>query len=126
MHVNKSEINTIQSDTQIVIPQSDSSTLPTKNQSYFIINTFVTITIYLFTFFIWYYLKRETIIVTPEYGMFLTYYMISLFISSILSNKLFLTREHEYLQSLRKIYISVFLSLGFLSLYIIDWCRFCR
>lgn len=62
---------------------------------------------------------NSTLILEDRYLELLGYYLISLFVASILSNKVFLTRKHEYLQSLRKIYISVLLALGLLSLILL-------
>lgn len=120
MHIDKSEnrliITAAQNDKQIVEPISSGG----NKGSYFFSNTIVGFAIYIFTFFLWYYLKRNTILLEDKYIVLCGYYIISLFIASILSNKAFLTRKHEIIQSFRKIYISVFLALGILSLILLE------
>lgn len=93
--------------------------LKRRRRSYFLRNSVVSLIIYTITFFIWYYIKRSTFLLEPEYQNLFIYYLVSLFISSIISNKVFLTKEHEYLQSLRKIYISLTLGLGALTFSLI-------
>lgn len=94
--------------------------LKKPKRSYFLKNTAISLLIYTITFFVWYYFKRNTILLDPEYQSLFAYYLISLFFSSIIANKAFLTREHEYSQSLRKIYISIILSLGALSFFLLQ------
>jgi len=94
--------------------------LKKPKRSYFLKNTAISLLIYTLTFFVWYYFKRNTILLDPEYLSLFAYYLISLFFSSIIANKAFLTREHEYSQSLRKIYISIILSLGVLSFFLLQ------
>jgi lipopolysaccharide/colanic/teichoic acid biosynthesis glycosyltransferase len=91
-----------------------------KKRSNFIINTLVALAIYLVTFFIWYYFKRGTFLLEDKYVVLMIYYIVSLFVASVLSNKAFLTRKHVYIQSLRKIYISIFLALGMISLILLE------
>lgn len=86
-----------------------------RKRDYFLRNTAYSFIIYTLTYFIWYYFKRSTFVLEPVYQDLFIYYLFSIFISSILSNKVFLTREHELTQSLRKVYISLTLSLGLLS-----------
>lgn len=86
-----------------------------RKRDYFFRNTAFSFIIYTLTYFIWYYFKRSTFVLEPVYQDLFVYYLFSIFISSILSNKGFLTREHELTQSLRKVYISLTLSLGLLS-----------
>jgi hypothetical protein len=91
-----------------------------KKHSHFFVNSVVGFLIYLSTFFIWYFLKRSTFLLEDKYIELIIYYFLSLFVASILSNKAFLTRNHEYNQSLRKIYISILLALGMLSLILLE------
>lgn len=119
MRTDKTDLKINYSDQHPFKQQFDPIDSPKKQQTYFLVNSFVALTIYLFTFFLWFYLKRGTFFLDEKYIEFLGYYLISLFAASVLSNKAFLTRKHEYMQSLRKIYISVLLSLGFLSLILL-------
>lgn len=119
MRIDKSDINIEPVAQQSYKPQFGSINTTKKKRYYFLVNSFVASTIYLFTFFLWFYLKRSSVILDATYVEFLFYYLISIFVASVLSNKAFLTRKHEYLQSLRKIYISVLLSLGLLSLILL-------
>ena len=86
-----------------------------RKRNYFLRNTSIGIIIYTLTFFCWYFFKRSTFLLEPDYQDLFFYYLFSIIISSVFSNKAFLTREHEFSQSLRKIYISLTLSLGLLS-----------
>jgi len=119
MHTDKSEIQIDILNSQNQSSLEESELLQPKKTKLFLINSTVAIAIYLLTFFGWYYFKRSTLILEDRYLELLGYYLISLFVASILSNKVFLTRKHEYLQSLRKIYISVLLALGLLSLILL-------
>ncbi|MDY0084214.1 MAG: sugar transferase [Ignavibacteriaceae bacterium] len=96
------------------------SILTKRKRSYFLRNSAVSLIIYTITFFIWYYFKRSTFLLEPEYQSLFIYYLISLFVSAIIANKAFLTREHEFSQSLRKIYISLILSLGLLTFFLLQ------
>jgi len=87
---------------------------------YFTANTLVGFLLYTLTYFVWYYLKRNTFILQDNYVMLYGYYIFSIFFASILANKAFLTNRHEIMQSLRKIYISSFLALGILSLILFE------
>ena len=119
MRIEKSDININSTSQQTYKPQFDAIAPTKKKRHYFLVNLFAATIIYLFTFFLWYYFKRSTFLLEENYVSLLFYYLISFFTASVLSNKLFLTRQHEFLQSLRKIYISVLLSLGFLSLILL-------
>ena len=112
------KINIINSEYPLTFKDN---TLPGSKKRYnFSVNTAVSLLIYLFTFFIWHFIKFNTFILEESYVVLVFYYILSLFIASILSNKAFLTLKHEYIQSLRKIYISTFLSLGILTLILLQ------
>jgi len=116
----KSDITINSDETENQLSFSNNEIYILNKRSYFVINTIVGITIYIFTFFLWNFFKRNTILLEDQYVELAFYYILSLLIASILSNKAFLTRKHEYLQSLRKIYISIFLALGLLSLILLE------
>lgn len=120
MHINKpdNKLTIIQNEVekQLEVPIS----IDRNKGSYFVSNTLVGFAIYIFTFFLWYFFKRGTFILEDRYIVLCGYYIFSIFIASILSNKAFLTRKHEIIQSFRKIYISVFLALGTLSLILLE------
>jgi lipopolysaccharide/colanic/teichoic acid biosynthesis glycosyltransferase len=81
----------------------------------FLVNEGVGLSIYIFSFFLWYYFKHGSFILKENYVDLILFYSLSIFIASIFSNKAFLTTKHDYIQSLRKIYICIFLALGALS-----------
>ena len=120
MRTNNSDTSINNSNLVSQLTRSDSTYPILKKRSYFIINTLVGLAIYLATFFIWYFFKRSTFLLEDKYIELMFYYILSLIVASILSNKAFLTRKHEYIQSLRKVYISVFLALGILSLILLE------
>lgn len=115
MHIDKSKNNNIFQPIHLASDKNKTSSNGRSRGYYFAINTMVGLIIYIFTFIIWYYIKRSTFLMEERYIELGGYYILSIFVASILSNKVFLTRKHEIIQSIRKIYISVFLSLGLLT-----------
>ena len=120
MQTEKSEITLEANDSEYSINFKEKTDLNKKKRHNFIINTSVGLLIYLFTYFIWYFFKHNTFYLEDRYVDLIIYYILSLFVSSILSNKAFLTPKHDYIQSLRKIYISIFLALGIISLILLQ------
>ena len=121
MHIDNPINNNIIRPIELSEPARTTKSTARSRSYYFFINTFVGLTIYTFTFFIWYYFKRSTFLLESRYIELGGYYLFSVFIASILSNKVFLTRRHEILQSIRKVYIFVFLALGILSLILLGY-----
>jgi lipopolysaccharide/colanic/teichoic acid biosynthesis glycosyltransferase len=120
MYISKSENNLVTNSQSFQKESKEMASNGNTKKSFFVINTIVGLSIYLFTFFMWYFFKRDTFLLEDKYDILCLYYLLALFIASILSNKAFLTPKHEIMQSLRKIYISVFLALGILSVVILQ------
>lgn len=82
----------------------------------YVLNNFVSFTIYLITYFLFNFIKRQTFYLDGNYAQLLGYLIISLAAGTILSSKFNLTRQHELSQIFRKLYISLVISLGSISL----------
>jgi len=87
-----------------------------KRKTNYILNNVVSLLIYLFTFFIFHYIRKGTLLLEYDYYILLGFLTISLILGALLSNKFSLTVQHELRQALRKLTISLILSFGFLSL----------
>ncbi len=87
-----------------------------KRKTHYILNNCFSFFIYLSTFFLFYYLKKHTLILDNNYYQLLGLLGFSLIVGSILSNKFILTVYHEVWQIFRKLCISIIFSLGFLSI----------
>ena len=83
----------------------------------FVLNLLLGISIYIFSFFLFYFIKRDTFIIEPEYYRIFGIILISVIFGSILSSKPRINKGHSFSQIFRKNYISLILSLGFLSLW---------
>lgn len=89
-----------------------------KKTNYFLNNT-ISFLIYLLTYFIFYFIKRDTLLLEANYINLLGFLSISLIIGALLSSKFNLTRQHELSQIFRKLYIALVISLGSISLFLI-------
>lgn len=85
----------------------------------YLLNNTVSIVVYLLTFLILYYAKKQTFLLENQYFKLFWFLLISLIVGDILSNKFILTRQHELWQTFRKLSISLILCLGFLSILLI-------
>lgn len=90
-----------------------------KKKTNYILNNFVSLTIYLMTFFVFYYFKKQSIILENNYLLLLLFYIVSYIIGTILSNKFRLTLQHKTDQIIRKIFISLILMLGSISILLL-------
>src|SRR3989337_4059839 len=87
-----------------------------KRKTNYILNNVISLLIYLFTFFSFHYIRKGTLLLEYDYSILLGFLTIALILGDLLSNKFSLTVQHELRQILRKLSISLILSLGFLSL----------
>jgi lipopolysaccharide/colanic/teichoic acid biosynthesis glycosyltransferase len=108
--------------TSLKIPLKKKKVVETNNHSSenakidFVLNNLLSILFYLLSFFIFYSIKRNTLIIEPEYVQVVKAVVISVIVGSILSNKINLSRKHDFSLIFRKNYISLIFSLGILSL----------
>jgi len=81
----------------------------------FLLNNAAALGFYALSFFIFYYLKNGTLILSENYVKLFNVSMISLLTALLLSNKYNLTRKHYIGEILRKLYISLVLALGMIT-----------
>ncbi len=91
------------------------TSLKSSNYSLYIQNTFISLSLYLISFWAFFFFKRDTFVLPNEYIKFLSLLMVSVIAATILSNKYNLTAHHTILEKLRKIYISFMLGIGILT-----------
>jgi lipopolysaccharide/colanic/teichoic acid biosynthesis glycosyltransferase len=85
----------------------------------YFLNNSVSFIVYIFTFFVFNYIKRSTFLLDDSYVTLFIFLIISLIIGSLLSNKFRLTTRHEISQIFRKLYISLIITLGSISILMI-------
>jgi len=90
-----------------------------KRKTNYILNNGVSLLIYFITFLLFYYVTKRTIVLDHNYSLFVVYLTISLIFGALLSNKFIFTIHHELWQILRKLSISLILSLAFLSVALV-------
>ncbi len=91
------------------------SSLKSSNYSLYFRNTVISLLFYFISFYGFFFIKRDTLLLPDDYIQFLSLLMISVLTATILSNKYNLTQKHTILEKLRKIYISLILGLGILT-----------
>lgn len=84
----------------------------------FLLNSIIIFFLYVLSFFTGIYIKFDTLIISKNYFELFGIIVISLFASLFLSNKYNLTRKHEIGQIFRKLYISLILTLGIITILV--------
>lgn len=82
----------------------------------YVLNFLAGLSFYVFSFFLFYFIKRKTFIIESEYYQVFIVLIVSVIIGSVFSNKIKLSKKHDFSQIFRKNYISLIFSLGILSL----------
>ncbi len=104
-----------------ILTKSDDVISPAANfagteKTNYVFNNLLGLLFYVFSFFLFYFIKRKTLIIESEYYLVFGTIVIAIITGSILSNKGNLNRKNDFRQIFRTIYISLILSLGALSL----------
>ena len=103
------------------------NTIPSQNKSAsnydgkktnYILNNIVSLLIYISTYFIFYYTKRFSFYLEPNYIKLFEFLVVSLIIGTVLSSKITLTIRHDVSLILRKLYISFIISIGSVSIFL--------
>ena len=84
----------------------------------FLLNSIIIFFLYVLSFFTGIYIKFGTLIISKNYFELFGIIVFSLFASLFLSNKYNLTRQHEISQIFRKLYISLILTLGIITILV--------
>lgn len=114
--------STSKDSTNTISSQNKSTFTYDGKKTNYILNNIISLLIYISTYFIFYYTKRSTFHLEPNYIKLFEFLIVSLIIGSLLSNKITLTIHHDVLLILRKLYISLIISIGSVSilLYFFD------
>lgn len=101
----------------VFFPNNSAASHTVKRKTNYLLNNAFSLVIYLSTFFVFYYIKKRTLILEDNYYQLLGFLAISLIVGAVLSNKFILTIHHELWQIIRKLCISLILSLGFFPFF---------
>lgn len=98
------------------------SVIKFKKKTNYILNNSVSLLVYLTAFFVFYFSRKHTLLLEKNYITLLEFLIISLISGSLLSGKFILTAQHEIYTIIKKLYISLIISLGMVSilLYMFD------
>jgi lipopolysaccharide/colanic/teichoic acid biosynthesis glycosyltransferase len=116
LKIDDNNVNTKTDTLPLTLSSNLSNNIKKKKYS---VNAAFSFLIYLVTFFIFYYIKKRTLILEDNYYQLLGFLVFSLIAGSVISNKFNLTIHHELWQIFRKLCISLILSLGFLSILLL-------
>jgi lipopolysaccharide/colanic/teichoic acid biosynthesis glycosyltransferase len=99
--------------------KADDLFIEKHKKTHYVLNNIISFFIYLGTFFIFNYIKRNTLLLSDNYIQLLGYLIASLILGTILSGKFNLSRQHEISQIFRKLYISLVITLGSITILLI-------
>ncbi|MBK7630197.1 MAG: sugar transferase [Ignavibacteriales bacterium] len=106
------------SDSKSSIESSGNILFLNDSNTHFLLNNALVLGFYAISFFIFYYLKNSTLELSENYVKLFNISMTAILVTLFLSNKYNLTRKHYIREIFRKLYISLILTLGMITLLV--------